>query len=174
MAWTFRRRVRVGGVNLNCSPSGLGMSAGAGPLRFGVDAKGRHYTSVRGPFGLYNRQYHTPSLSTSPEPQPEQFVTTAAKSSACLLAVTGISVVLAVQDSQPWWLFAALVTALPACLTLLGYFGNTGLDKGWYRGAAVVAKVEGWILIGLIAAVGFFLLELLAGALGGGKRRRRR
>jgi hypothetical protein len=29
MAWSFRRRVKVGGMNLNLSRSGLGMSAGA-------------------------------------------------------------------------------------------------------------------------------------------------
>lgn len=105
MAWTFRRRVKVGGVNLNLSRSGLGVSAGAGPFRVGVDAKGRHYTTVRGPFGLYNRQYHTPSASATPEPQPQQFVAAAAKSSAYLLILTTLFVVFAMQDSQPLWLF---------------------------------------------------------------------
>jgi len=173
MAWTFRRRVKVGGVNLNLSRSGLGVSAGAGPFRVGVDAKGRHYTTVRGPFGLYNRQYHTPSVSATPEPQPQQFVAAAAKSSAYLLILTTLFVVFAMQDSQPLWLFAAFLTAMPACVTLIGYFSNAGLDKGWYRGAAVLAKMEGWIIVGLIAVVSFLLFELLAGALAGGKRRRR-
>jgi hypothetical protein len=173
MAWTFRRRVKVAGMNLNLSPSGLGVSAGAGPFRFGVDAKGRHYTSVRGPFGLYNRQYHTPSATAAPEPQPQQFVTAAAKTSAYLLVVAALFIVFAVQDSQPLWLLGALLTAMPACLTLIGYFSDAGLDKSWYRGAAVLAKVEGWVIVGLIAAASFFLFELLAGALAGGKRRRR-
>jgi uncharacterized protein DUF4236 len=119
MAWSFRRRVKVGGMNLNLSRSGLGVSAGAGPFRFGVDAKGRHYTSVRGPFGLYNRQYHTPSAPAAPEPQPQQFVAAAAKSSAYLLVVAGLFIVFAVQDSQPFWFLAALLAVMWKRISLL-------------------------------------------------------
>ena len=63
MAWTFRRRIKVGPVNVNLSRSGVGLSAGAGPFRAGVDAKGRRYTSVRGLFGFYNRQYYKRNVS---------------------------------------------------------------------------------------------------------------
>ena len=77
MGWSFRRRIKLGPINLNFSRSGVGVSAGAGPFRTGVDAKGRHYTDVRGSFGLYNRQYHTPGAQTvfqQAPPTPESVV----------------------------------------------------------------------------------------------------
>lgn len=51
-------QIWVGPINVDVSRSGVGVCAGAGPFRAGVDAKGRRYTNVRGPFGIYNRQYY--------------------------------------------------------------------------------------------------------------------
>jgi hypothetical protein len=51
MGLTFRKSVRIGGLRLNFSGSGVGVSAGVRGARIGVNAKGRGYVDAgRGGF----------------------------------------------------------------------------------------------------------------------------
>lgn len=57
--WTFRKRFKVGPININLSRSGVGGSIGTKGARVGKDAKGRTYTHLSVPkTGVYKRQYH--------------------------------------------------------------------------------------------------------------------
>lgn len=56
MGITFRRSKNVGPFRLTLSKRGLGVSAGAGPLRVGRSATGRLTTSLRILRGLFWRK----------------------------------------------------------------------------------------------------------------------
>jgi hypothetical protein len=171
MGWTFRRRIKLGPINLNFSRSGMGFSAGAGPFRTGVDAKGRHYTNVRGPFGLYNRQYHTPGTQTAtPQtvPTPE---TVAVKDSLVALLFSAGAVIALMNgtvgpENQKWLILFTLLTGIPAILGLVGYFGRKDATTGWFKVVAGIVGIEKWLLVGLL----LFIVLLAAGS--GSKRRR--
>lgn len=54
---TFRRSKKIGGIKLNFSKSGIGVSTGIKGLRIGVDSKGKAYRSVGIPgTGIYSRK----------------------------------------------------------------------------------------------------------------------
>jgi hypothetical protein len=53
---TFRRSKSIGPFRLTLSKRGLGVSAGAGPLRIGRGATGRRTTSLRLFKGLFWRK----------------------------------------------------------------------------------------------------------------------
>jgi len=64
MSATFRRSKSFGGIKLNFSKSGIGVSAGVKGLRFGIDSKGRAYRSFGIPgTGIYSRK----NLSSRPK-----------------------------------------------------------------------------------------------------------
>lgn len=46
MGWSFRKRVKVGLMNVNISKSGVGTSWGIPGLRFGISSNGRKYISI--------------------------------------------------------------------------------------------------------------------------------
>ena len=56
MGLTFRRSKRFGPLRLTLSKRGLGVSAGAGPLRIGRGATGRRTASLRILKGLFWRK----------------------------------------------------------------------------------------------------------------------
>jgi hypothetical protein len=56
MGFYLRKSVKFGGVRLNLSKSGIGMSAGVKGFRVGVDSRGRTYVAG-GKGGLYYREY---------------------------------------------------------------------------------------------------------------------
>jgi len=172
MGWTFRRRIKLGPINLNFSRSGVGVSAGAGPFRTGVDAKGRQYTNVRGPFGLYNRQYHTPATQTvAPQTAPTPESVAVKDSLVALLFSAGALIALlngAVgPENQNWLILFTLLTGIPAILGLVGYFGRKDATTGWFKVVAGVVGIEKWLLVGLL----LLLVVLLAAASTGRKRR---
>lgn len=169
MAWTFRKRFKVGPFNINLSRSGVGFSAGAGPFRAGVDARGRRYTNVRGPFGLYNRQYY--KMGTTPiESQREKSLNAAAVRDALIvLLISAVSLVIYIKgglgaDSQNLVLAVTLLTAIPGALGVYGFCANKDASTGWFQVVVAVLKIEKWLALG-------FLLLLLAAA-GNSKKRR--
>lgn len=171
MGWSFRRRIKAGPLNVNFSKSGVGLSAGAGPLRVGVDARGRHYTNVRGPFGLYNRQYQR--LSPGPDQSPSGAAATVAWNATLLLAFAALCVAVWVQSSQTGWLVVALVTALPAVVALVGFLRHTSVGSDWYKAAISIVRLEKWLLIGILVAAVIATFTFLTAMLSGGRRRRR-
>lgn len=163
MGWTFRRQIRVGPVNLNLSRSGVGVSAGAGPFRAGVDAKGRRYTNVRGPFGMYNRQYYSSAHRLDENPNVE-----ALKNAFIVLLFSVAAVVIyfnSKTEDQTWVIVFAALTGIPAVVGLFGYFGNKDATTGWFQVIALILKFEKWLVLGL-------LLVLIVIASSGRKRRR--
>jgi hypothetical protein len=162
MAWTFRKRFKVGPFNVNLSRSGVGFSAGAGPFRAGVDARGRRYTNVRGPFGLNNRQYYKTGM-TPIEPQPEKSHNGAAVRDAFIvLIISAVSLVIYIKralgaDGQNLVLALTLLTAIPGALGVYGYFANKDARSVWFQVVAAVLKIEKWL------ALGCLLLLLTAG-----------
>jgi hypothetical protein len=56
MAWNFRRRARLGPLNVNLSKSGVGWSVGVPGFRVGRSTRGQQYsqTSIPGT-GIYRR-----------------------------------------------------------------------------------------------------------------------
>ena len=155
---SFRRRIKLGPINLNFSRSGIGASAGAGLFRAGVDAKGRHYTSVRGPFGLYNRQYDAAAKQSSARQTvstPERVV--AKESLVALLFSAGALIVL----------FNGVVGS-DQRTGLVGYFGRKDATNGWFKAVAGLLSIEKWLLVGLL-----LLLFVVLHAAGSGGRKRR-
>ena len=69
MGWYFRKSINFGGIRLNLSKSGIGVSAGVRGLRYGVTAKGQHYIHC-GAGGIYYRKTlgtgSTPPLAHAP------------------------------------------------------------------------------------------------------------
>lgn len=67
----FQRRIRLpGGLRLNLSKSGIGLSAGVPGLRAGIDAKGRKYMSTGLPgTGLSARKYFNHGRITQDSPE---------------------------------------------------------------------------------------------------------
>jgi hypothetical protein len=169
MAWTFRRQIKLGPINLNFSRSGIGASAGAGPFRTGVDAKGRHYTNVRGPFGVYNRQYHTPSPAAGQQTTPTPAGMVAKDSLVAflfsLVCVIGLASG-ALQNDHGWIVFLALLSGIPALLGLAGYVSQKDPTTGWFKAIAGVVSIEKWLILGA------FILVALALASPGGRKRR--
>lgn len=167
MAWTFRRRAKIGPVNVNFSKSGVGLSAGAGPVRFGVDARGRQYTSVRGPFGLYNRQYANRADTTSLEPvDPSAKARSAARSSVYLLVLAGFALVTGL-------IVPALIIGFLPLISLSAFrFRVDASVSPWYRAVNRVVTGEKWVLLGVFILAAFLLRQFFAGALSAGKRRR--
>jgi len=169
MAWTFRRQIKLGPINFNFSRSGIGVSAGAGPFRTGVDAKGRQYTNVRGPFGLYSRQYHSPGPQTAAPPTAQSALL---KDSILALLFSVVAMIALLNDAvgpdkQKWFILFFLLTGIPAILGLMGYFQHKDATTGWLKAVAGVLSIEKWLLIGLLL-VSF--AALLAGA--SGRKRR--
>lgn len=166
MGWTFRKRVKLGPINVNLSRSGVGLSAGAGPFRAGVDARGRKYTSVRGPFGLSNRQYYSANRSqASVNPNAS-----ALKDAVWVLLVSIVSLVASFSGgikpgTQVWFIGLALITGIPAVLGLFGYFAEKDASTGWFQVVAAVLKIEKWLAFGIL------ILVLVAAGSGGKKRR---
>lgn len=171
MAWTFRRQIKLGPINLNFSRSGIGISAGAGPFRTGVDSKGRHYTNVRGPFGIYNRQYHTAATQTIAPiaPTPESAVL---KDSLLTFLFSVVALVVLFNgavslENQKWLIIFILLTGIPAILGIVGYLGSKDVTSGWFKAVAGVLSIEKWILVGVLILL---LVALLATS---GDRKRR-
>lgn len=46
MGFNFRKSVKIGGIRLNASKSGIGVSTGVKGARFGINSKGKSYTSI--------------------------------------------------------------------------------------------------------------------------------
>ena len=68
----FRKRIKLGGINLNLSGSGVGFSIGVPGLRTGISSTGRRYSSFGIPgTGLYDVKYHS-SKKTSEEQKNEE------------------------------------------------------------------------------------------------------
>ncbi len=168
MGWTFRRRIKLGPINLNFSRSGMGLSAGAGPFRAGVDAKGRHYSNVRGPFGIYNRQYYTPGTIQQQTVQTlnngaakDSFVALLFSAGALIVSSSGALT----PETQAWLSLFALFTGIPGILGLVGYFAHKDASTGWFQIVALIVKAEKWLLVGLV-------LTLILAAASNGKKRR--
>jgi Protein of unknown function (DUF4236) len=165
MSWTFRRRIKVGPVNVNLSRSGIGVSAGAGPFRAGVDAKGRRYTNVRGPFGIYNRQYYSSvDRGSAKNPNVE-----ALKNAFIVLLFSVAALVIyfnSQTEDQTWVIVFAALTGIPATLGLFEYFAKKDASTGWFQVIALILKIEKWLVLGLL------LLLLIVAASSGRKRRR--
>ena len=129
MGWTFRRRVKFGPINLNFSRSGVGVSASAGPIRAGVDAKGRRYTNVRGPFGLNNRQYHS-STSAAVQPQSVQASNSAVAKDSLVVFLFALFLSIGFfsanesPETRNWWALFMVITGVPGILGLVGYLAN--------------------------------------------------
>ncbi len=170
VAWSFRRRIKLGPVNVNLSRSGIGVSAGVGPIRTGVDAKGRRYTSVRGPFGLYNRQYH--KANPSAPLQGAENPNIAAVKDAVIVLLFSLVIVLigfngaVAPGNQGWLTLFAFVTGVPAVIGIVGYVTGKDASDGWLLLNATLLKVEKWLLLGAL------ILLFLMAASSGGKRRR--
>lgn len=64
MGYFFRKSIKLGGLRLNFSKSGIGYSAGFKGFRVGVDAKGRDYIHA-GRNGFYYRKYYSNQPSSS-------------------------------------------------------------------------------------------------------------
>ncbi len=63
---TFRRSKKIGGIKLNFSKSGIGVSTGIKGLRVGIDSKGKAYRSVGIPgTGIYSRKNLTTSSKSN-------------------------------------------------------------------------------------------------------------
>lgn len=150
MAWTFRKRIKAGPINVNLSRSGVGLSAGAGPFRAGVDAKGRRYTSVRGPFGLYNRKYYKRTENEVANPNAD-----AVKDAFVVLVMSVVSLLIYVNaglgpENQNQVILFAVATGVPAVLGLFGYCAGKDRNTGWFQVVAVVLKIEKWLVLGLL------------------------
>ena len=154
MAWTFRRQIKIGPINLNFSRSGIGVSAGGGPFRAGVDSKGRQYTNVRGPFGLYNRQYHTaasqPSAQTALPPENAVLKDSLIALFFSLVALIVLSNGAVNPENQKWFILFTLLTGIPAILGLVGYLGSKDPTTGWFKAVAGILSIEKWLLAGLL------------------------
>src|SRR5215471_10846459 len=155
MAWSFRRQIRLGPINLNFSRSGIGISAGAGPFRTGVDSKGRHYTNLRGPFGLYNRQYHTSATQTTAQQAVVTPESAVAKDSliAFLFSIGALIALISGAvgpENQKWLILFTLITGVPAILGLVGFLGSKDATTGWFKAVAGVLSIEKWLLAGLL------------------------
>ncbi|HLJ88875.1 MAG TPA: DUF4236 domain-containing protein [Candidatus Angelobacter sp.] len=170
MGWSFKRRIKLGPVNVNLSRSGVGVSAGAGPFRAGLDAKGRRYTTVRGPFGIYNRQYYDSVDCSSVSRKYAQNPNTEALQNTCIVLVFSVAALAISYNSrtegQTWFLVSAALTGIPAVLGLFGCFAKKDASTGWFRVIALILKVEKWLVLG-------FLLVFLIAAAGSGRKRRR-
>lgn len=169
MGWRFRRQIKLGPINLNFSRSGIGASVGAGPLRAGVDAKGRHYTNARGPFGLYNRQYHTAATQTADPTAPTSAVL---KDSLIALLFSLVALIALLNgavnaENQKWLILFILLTGIPAILGIVGHLGSKDVTSGWFKAVAGVLSIEKWLLAGLFL---FFLFVLATGS--SGRKRR--
>lgn len=170
MAWSFRRRVKLGPLNLNFSRIGMGASVGAGPFRTGVDARGRKYTSVRGPFGLYNRQYQTASDYEIANEEASPAIA-ALKDSIILLACSTIALLYYfTAEADTWLITFALIAGVPACASLWGYFRKVPAETTWYQIVNVIVKIEKWLFLGFLIVL---LMALALASSFGGKRRRR-
>lgn len=170
MGWTFRRRIKLGPVNLNLSRSGIGVSAGVGPFRTGVDAKGRRYTNIRGPFGLYNRQYHKapdPALKAAADPN------VAAVKDAVIVFLFSIVILLigfngaVAPANQGWLALFGVLTLAPALIGIVGHLSGKDASDGCLLLNATLLKIEKWVLVGAL-----ILLFLMAVSSGSGRRRR--
>ena len=61
----FRKRIKIGGINVNLSGSGVGFSVGVPGLRTGISSTGKRYTSYGLPgTGLYDVKYHSSKKET--------------------------------------------------------------------------------------------------------------
>jgi hypothetical protein len=150
---------------VNLSRGGVGISAGAGPFRAGVDAKGRRYTTVRGPFGIYNRQYYN-SADRGWDENPN---VEALKNALIVLLFSMAALVIhftSKTEDQTWVIVFAVLNGIPAALGLFGYFGKKDASTGWFQVIALVLKFEKWLVLGL-------LLVLLAVAASSGPKRPR-
>jgi hypothetical protein len=165
MGWAFKRRIKLGPVNVNFSRSGIGLSAGAGPFRAGLDAKGRRYTNVRGPFGIYNRQYYSSvNRGSSKNPNVE-----ALKNAFIVLSFSMAALVIyfnSQADVQTWVIAFAVLTGIPGTLGLFGYFAKKNARTGWFQVIALILKIEKWLVLGLL------LMLLILVASSGRKKRR--
>jgi hypothetical protein len=165
MGWTFRRRIKVGPVNVNLSRSGVGVSTGAGPFRAGFDAKGRRYTTVRGPFGIYNRQYYSfVNRGSARNPNVE-----ALKNAFIVLLFSVAALVVyfnSQTEDQTWVIVFAVLTGISATFGLFGYLAKKDARTGWFQVIALILKVEKWLVLGLL------LMLLIVAASSDRKKRR--
>ncbi len=73
MPLRFHRSIKLGGLRINLSKRGVGLSAGFRGLRVGVDARGRRYTSASIPgTGLSVREFEKPHRATAAQPEANQ------------------------------------------------------------------------------------------------------
>lgn len=63
MGWNYRKSVKIGGVRINFSKSGIGVSSGIKGLRIGVNSKGRTYVSAGRNGMYYKKTYGSKSRS---------------------------------------------------------------------------------------------------------------
>ena len=64
MGWNLRRSINIGGIRLNLSKKGVGVSVGVKGLRIGRDANGNTYTHASIPgTGVYRRDYYKTDYS---------------------------------------------------------------------------------------------------------------
>ena len=99
MGLRFQRRIRIlPGVHLNLSKSGMGVSVGGRGAHFGIDARGRRYTSVGLPgTGVSWREYQrTPAARQCDLCAPGHLHVSSGAVAVALLIAGGIAV----------WMFA--------------------------------------------------------------------
>ena len=74
MGWSFRRSLNLGGgVRLNFSKSGVGVSGGIRGFRFGMSPNGRHYVSC-GAAGVRYQQSYGTATQNQPKSAAHSFV----------------------------------------------------------------------------------------------------
>lgn len=132
MGFYIRKTIKVGGINLNLSNSGLGVSTGVKGLRIGMNGRGTYVQMGRG--GLYYRQQLSWSRPTKrasaprvspyrpPEPSPDTgiyYVEDLAQPLDIATATASKDEVLEHFRQPPNWIWAAVILAAIALIAAM-------------------------------------------------------
>jgi len=109
MAYGFRKSMKVGGMRVNFSKSGVGVSTGIKGLRVGVNAKGKSYVSA-GRNGLYYRKT-IGSNSVRNTNYSNNSTTPQTSTKGCLIAITFIFFIIG--------LFIPFLLIIPAAIIIV-------------------------------------------------------
>lgn len=110
MGMSFRKSMKIGGMRVNLSKSGLGVSTGIKGLRVGVNAKGKSYVSA-GTHGMYYRKTIGSSTGTSSSTTISSSQSSSS-SSGCLLWIVGIICCLIGFAYPIWFVIPGIMLAI--------------------------------------------------------------
>lgn len=123
MGMSFRKSMKIGGMRVNLSKSGIGVSTGIKGLRVGVNAKGKSYVSA-GTHGMYYRKTigSSAGISSSTTNSNSQG---SSSSSGCLLWGVGIICCL-IGFAYPIWF---VIPGIMLTIYLLYNFALSAMKK---------------------------------------------